>query len=144
MQNNNYIKKEDFIFLFIAILSIKGLNSVNIRTLISFINYCKTYNKFETLLNDINLEFVDDSLYSKDIFNIIIDLSKNKLIKYKNEIVNFNNISISKFISNRIDNIDEVLKFTNEYIIFMQKSLDALYYNIYNEEKNNYFSKSLK
>ena len=40
MQNNNYIKKEDFIFLFIAILSIKGLNSVNIRTLISFINYC--------------------------------------------------------------------------------------------------------
>ena len=123
-QENRFYQPEfsayDFMCLFTVINVIQKTNAFDRDSLIKFISYCKNNNKFNQLLNDININSNGVFAYSNDLEEAIQKLRLSGLLytispESDAKIFIFENIQIANLIGKRIDYFDDMIKFIKNY-----------------------------
>lgn len=123
----------DFIFLFSAMSILEEQNCFNKDNLISFILVCKGENKFEKLLNDINLKSNGLFYYSEEINEAIAKLKWVKILytispETDATVYILDDIPTEDILRKRKDYIEEITNFISEYKIFLETMKPKRYF----------------
>ncbi len=130
-----HINITDFMSLLFAILVSRNILELDLSSFISFLEECKTNNKY---LNLININTKNISKCIEKLENVISFLNDEKSIKsYFSTLDNIiyinNEFDYQEIVKNNISYFKDTSSFINDYILYEN------YYNYYEEEEEGFY-----
>lgn len=133
----------DFIHMFIAVHISQKNYCFNMELLLEFIDFCKKHDKYNDLLSNIEISYVNDELYSKELDSQVNLLRKERIL-YRKPLYEVSHIHINeclllqKTIEDRTEFIDRMILFVNEYRAYETDKIVKFYENFCKRKVRNY------